>query len=75
MDVEKDIENRIRIFCIYFKNKEKYKQYGESHLSEIAKIGGTEKYYNSDTLHGLFKNFKDISDSIQTNFAIEIKKK
>ena len=63
MKKEENIENRIRIFCIYFKKK-KYESMAGKHLSDIAKIGSTEKFYSSDSLHGLYENFKQISDSI-----------
>ena len=51
---EKNIENGVRIFCIFFKNKEE--KYGniegkaEKILQEIAELGQTQQYYNSDSL-------------------------
>ena len=60
---EKNIENGVRIFCIFFKNKEKKYDFGkiegkaEKILQEIVELGQTQQYYNSDSLVQKRKNY------------------
>lgn len=76
-DEEKKREDSCRIYCIYFKNKEKKYDFGECEgkaeeiLQEIAKIGDTKDIFTSDSVKSLCKNFEQISKAIQTNFSIQ----
>ena len=82
------IKERCKIFCIYFKpenterpnnnifsiffrskNDEKWT---EDLLREIAKIGGTENYFNSNSLANLCETFGKISDAIQINYKLKL---
>jgi len=82
------IKERCKIFCIYFKpenterpnnnifsiffrskNDEKW---AEDLLREIAKIGGTENYFNSNSLANLCETFGKISDAIQINYKLKL---
>ena len=80
MEIEKARENGVKIFCIYFKNKEKDYDIGdckgksEEILNEIAKIGETNKVYNSDSLETLCKAFERINEAIETNYRLKLKK-
>ena len=77
---EKNIENGVRIFCISFKNKEKKYDFGniegkaEKMLQEIAELGQTQQYYNSDSLLELSKIFNRINEAIQTNYKLKLNK-
>ena len=64
-----------KIFCIYFKSRLYYSsEEGENILKEIAQIGGTNDYYNSDSLESLCNTFNKISDAIQTNYKLKLNK-
>ena len=67
-------KERCRIFCIYFKGDSYWYNEGEDLLKEIAKIGGTNDYYNSNSLESLCHTFNKISDAIQTNYKLKLNK-
>lgn len=77
---EKDQDNGLRIFCIFFQNKVKgfiKEVKGDSKfiLNQIANLGETKQYYNSDSLSSLFNIFSRISNTIQNNYRLEIEEK
>ena len=80
MKNEKDRENGCKIFSIFFKNKEKRYDFGkwegkaEMILQEIAKLGETENYYNSNSLNELYKIFGKINEAIQINYKLKLGK-
>ena len=61
-----------KIFCIYFK-RENTKKCAEDWLREIAEIGGTDNYFNSNSLGSLCETFDKISDAIQTSYKLKLK--
>ena len=75
---EEKYKNKVKIFCIYFKNLDKQYEFGEFAgkaeiiLEEISEIGGTEKkIYTASTLEGLYDSFTSISDAIKNNYSLE----
>lgn len=44
-------------------------------LQEIAELGQTQQYYNSDSLLELSKIFNRINEAIQTNYKLKLNKK
>ena len=73
MKNEKVRDNSCKIFCIYFGNSSK-QSYGENLLRQIAQIGGTDNFYNSNSLESLYETFDKISDAIQTNYKLKLNK-
>lgn len=73
MKSEDNKDNGCKIFCIYFKSNRINK--GETILKEIAKLGHTEKIYNSDSLYSLCNVFNEIADTMQTNYTLKLNKK
>ena len=66
-------KERIKIFCIYFKNDSSfYSKKGGILLKKIAEIGGTDDYFNSNSLESLIETFNTISDAIQTNYKLKL---
>ena len=80
MEREKAKENGAKIFCIYFRNKEDNYDFGEikgkslEMLNEIAKLGGTNKVFNTDSLQSLCDTFYRINEAIETNYRLKLKK-
>ena len=80
MKIEKAIENGVKIFCVYFQNKEETYNFGECKgksediLKEIAEMGETNIVYNSDSLETLCNAFKRINEAIETNYRLALKK-
>lgn len=72
-------DNKCKIYCVFFENKEPNfdisKRTGDPKeiLKQIAKLGETDNYYSSDSLPSLFKAFRNISDTIQTNYSSKYK--
>lgn len=73
MKNEKVRDNSCKIFCIYFGHSSK-QSYGENLLRQIAQIGGTDNFYNSNSLESLYETFDKISDAIQTNYKLKLNK-
>lgn len=71
MKNEKEKNNTCKIFCIYFNG---YGKKGGDLLEKIAKIGETNKYYNSNSLDSLYQAFDKISEAIQTNYKLKLEK-
>lgn len=71
MEKEKKVENRIKIYCVFSKNKEL--SGGLSNLKDIAKLGGTNCYYESSTLPELCTVFEKINEAIETNYRLKLK--
>ena len=80
MKNEKNIENQCKIYCIFFKNNEEKYDFGkwegkaEIILQEIAKKGGTNQYYNSNSIQDLYDTFGIINEAIQTNYKLKLNK-
>ena len=80
MEIEKARENGVKIFCVYFQNKEDNYDFGdckgksEEILKEIAKMGETNIVYNSDSLETLCNAFKRINEAIETNYRLKLNK-
>jgi hypothetical protein len=80
MERENTKENGAKIFCIYFQNKESRFDYGNikgkslEMLNEIAKLGGTNKVYDSNSLTSLCKAFIRINEAIETNYRLKLNK-
>ena len=72
---KKKNENICKIFSIFFENKDPnydiHMRTGDPKyiVHQIAKLGGTEDYYSTDSLPTLLEAFSKISDVIQTNYA------
>ncbi len=66
-------KERCKIFCIYFKQEDYTDNSAEDLLREIAKIGGTDNYFNSNSLESLCETFDKISDAIQTSYKLKLK--
>ena len=75
MKNEKIRENGCKIFCIYFKRESKRNHLAQNLLEEIAKLGESEKIYNSNSLLSLCEVFNQIADIIQTNYKLKLNKK
>ena len=71
MNDEREQKNKIKIFCIFFKSE---LHPGNEMLKKIAEIGGTNNYYISDSLGGLFKIFKTINEAIETNYGLKLRR-
>jgi hypothetical protein len=66
-------KQRTKIFCIYFKNDSTiFSQKGGDLLKKIAELGGTDDYFNSDSLESLYNTFDKISDAIQTSYKLKL---
>lgn len=70
-------ENGCRIFCIFFENEIRgfnYEVKGKAKdiLKQIAKLGETGDYHNSNSLNSLYIIFDKISNSIQTNYKLKL---
>ena len=65
-------KERCKIFCIYFKKESSRAKNAENLLKEIAKIGGSDNYFNSDSLESLYITFDKISDAIQTSYKLKL---
>ncbi len=57
-------KERFKIFCIYFKRESSIAKNAKNLLKEIAKLGGTNNYFNSNSLGNLCETFYKISDAI-----------
>ncbi len=71
------IKERCKIFCIYFKPENNiisslFEKQAQDLLREIAIIGGTENYFNSNSLANLCETFGKISDAIQINYKLKL---
>ena len=71
-------KEKCKIFCIYFKQEfsifsSVFNTKAENLLREIAKIGGTDNYFNSNSLESLCDTFDRISDAIQTSYKLKLK--
>lgn len=69
--------NGCRIFCIFFENKipgfnNEVEGNAKDILKQIAKLGETGDYYNSNSLSSLYNIFNKISNSIQTNYKLKL---
>ena len=72
---EKNIENGVRIFCIFLKyDFGNIEGKGEKMLQENTELGETHQYYNSDSLLELSKIFNTINEAIQTNYKLKLNK-
>ncbi len=60
-----------KILCIYFK-RENTRKCAEYLLREIAGIGGTDNYFNFNSLASLCETFDQISDAIQTSYKLKL---
>ena len=69
-----DGKRKMQIFCIYFKQESSRAKRAENLLEEIAKIGGTDNYFNSNSLESLYETFYKISDAIQINYKLVFRK-
>ena len=66
-------KQRTKIFCIYFMNDSSiFSQKGGDLLKKIAELGGTDDYFNSNSLESLVDIFNKISDAIQTNYKLKL---
>ncbi len=65
-------KERCKIFCIYFKRESSKAKKADDLLKEIAKIGGTNDYFNSNSLESLCETFYKISDAIQTSYKLKL---
>lgn len=80
MQKESAKENGVKIFCIYFQNKEPNYDFGKIKgksleiLNEISKCGGNHEVYTSDSLESLCNVFKKINEAIETNYRLQLKK-
>lgn len=80
MEKEKARENGVKIYTVYFHNKEKSYDFGEMEgksqeiLEEISKLGGTNKVYCSDSLKSLYDAFNLINDAIENTTRLKLKK-
>ena len=80
MKNEKARENGVKIYCVYFQNKEETYDFGECKgksediLKEIAEMGETNIVYNSDSLETLCDAFNRINEAIETNYRLALKK-
>ena len=79
MKIEKSRENGVRIYSVYFQNKEQNYDFGENKgkseelLKEISKIGETNMFYKSDSLESLCRAFSRINEAIETNYRLKLK--
>ncbi len=80
MRYEKNKDNGCRIYCIYFENqgtgyRNEIKGDPYSILEKISNLGGNNGIiYKSNNLKRLIDAFTDISDAIETNFKLKLKK-
>lgn len=80
MKNEKNKENGLKIFCIFFKNNEEKYDFGnwkgkaEINLQEIAEYGNTQHFYNSNSLITLYNTFGAINEAIQVNYKLKLNK-
>jgi len=65
-------EKKYMIFCIFFKRKDSYSKKGDDLLKKIAEIGGTDDYFNSNSLESLCETFNKISNAIQINIKLKL---
>lgn len=76
MEKEKAIENGVKIYCIYFHNKESRYNIGKPKgkstliLQEISQLGRTNGFYIPDSLNSLCDAFFKINEAIETNSRI-----
>ena len=80
MEKEKARENGVKIFTVYFNNKDEQYDFGEMKgksqeiLEEISKLGGTKKVYYSDSLKSLCDAFYKINEAIESTTRLKLKK-
>ena len=80
MEKEKARENGVKIYTVYFHNKEESYDFGEMEgkskeiLEEISKLGGTNKVYCSDSLISLCDAFNLINEAIENTTRLKLKK-
>lgn len=75
MMMENKKENGVKIYCIYFKNRNENDNLDASSiLEDIATKGGTDIVYTSDSLESLCKVFDRINEAIETNYRLKLNK-
>ena len=80
MKKENARENGVKIYCVYFYNKESNYDFGKMKgksldiLNEISRMGGTNKVYQSDSLKSLCDAFNKINEAIENNSRLKLKK-
>lgn len=72
MKKEKNDDNNCSIYSIFFGNDSEENKEAKIILNNIAKLGGTNQFYNSDNLCKLCESFLKISEAIQTNFRLKL---
>lgn len=69
----------VRIYCIYFENKEYSFNSTDDPtniLKRISELGGTNgNFYSASSLSSLFQAFTDVSNAIEINFKLAFSKK
>jgi len=67
-------KEKCKIFCIYFKRESSRPRAKKADdlLKDIAKLGGTNDYFNSNSLESLCETFYKISDAIQTSYKLKL---
>ena len=65
---EEKYEFGCKIFCIYFGDGKE----GKDTLEQIAKVGKTDKIFDSNSLESLNDTFKNISNLIEKNYKLEL---
>jgi len=80
MEKEKARKNRLKIYCIFFENKDQSYNVGNIRgkavevLNTIVKIGETNMVYKSDSLETLCQAFTKINEAIETNYRLKLNK-
>ena len=72
---EKNDPKGLRIYCVYFENKNpKCKRNSTEDpkviLQKIAELGGTQNYYIADSLHSLHLAFINVSNAVEINIKM-----
>ena len=80
MEKEKARENGVKIYTVYFHNKDEQYDFGDMKgksqeiLNEISRLGGTNKVYYSDSLTSLCDAFNKINEAIEITTRLKLKK-
>ena len=80
MEKEKARENGVKIYTVYFHNKDEQYDFGDMKgksqeiLTEISGLGGTNKVYYSDSLTSLCDAFNKINEAIEITTRLKLKK-
>ena len=80
MEKEKARENGVKIYTVYFNNKDEKYDFGEMEgksqeiLEEISILGGTNTVYYSDSLKSLCGAFYLINEAIESTTRLKLKK-